>query len=192
MKNIILLLAAVIISCNTFNVKANSFQLNKTDSFYSSTGFDEEDNVSEIESNIVINNQIIKNACREIWNDNLFKTNKTEIFKKVNSKDNYISHLYITEILTRMLKEEQFKNNLLNDEKFNEIKGRLYNYMEEGFADDYFTYYNYAGEKPEYYKKHEENYKKWLLNSIYDLGYDDTQDFEEYAEKCMRLYTSIV
>lgn len=231
MKNIILLLATVIILCNVNDVKAsdlqlnNNFQLNKINSFHSSVDLDEEndgnsinnekisssqlneinsfhsnidtsedDDVSSTDNNIDIENRVRKILCRVIWNDNLFYQNKSEIFNRINSEDKYLSSFYISEILIRMLSDEQFRQNILKDKQFDEIKEELCNYMKYRFVDDYLTYCHYTKGYPEIHEEDIEdrkNCKKWLLNSIYDLGYDGVQDFEEYVKRCIDLYRDI-
>ena len=37
-----------------------------------------------------------------------------------------------------------------------------------------------------------EKYKKNLMCSLLNLGYDGVQDFNKYARKCMKLYDNIL
>lgn len=181
MKSVVFLLVTAIISCNITNVKASSF--------HSSS----EDESNTIEFISFIDNNTIKNACREIWNDNLFKQNKKQIFKKINSTNKDMANLYITEILIRMLQDQYFKYDLINDTNFEEIGSVLLNYMKKEFVDNYKTYYNNnQKEKLGYYIMAKEQYKNNLMRSILDLGYDSVQNFNKYAKKCMNLYKTIL
>ena len=181
MKNVVLLLATIIMSCTINNVKASSF--------HSSS----EDESNSIEFIPAIDDNTIKNACREIWNDNLFKQNKKQIFKKINSTNEDMANLYITETLIRMLQDVSFKYKLINDTNFKEIDDVLLDYMEQEFVDNYNKYYNRTRKETlGHYIMAKEKYKKNLMCSLLNLGYDGVQDFNKYARKCMKLYDNIL
>ena len=99
--------------------------------------------------------------------------------------------IYMEEILKRMLQNNLFKNYLLIDQSMNPIKQILIDYMEFGVLDDYYSYYNFRNAPEETFNKNVKQYRRNLLNSLYNLGYKNNIPLQEYMQKCFDLYSDL-
>ena len=140
-------------------------------------------------SNLSANQQNLKEHIRnEVWNNNLFNVfkNIAEISNKFeNNPYERETYFYAMEILTRMVNDEIFKTQfILSHPCYKKMRPLLLHHM------SFFkrAYDEYSNNNDDF----DELLRGVLSIELLQLGYDEnTDDFNEYAEKCLNLYNEL-
>lgn len=179
------------ILCILFNIN----NLNATDNFNIKNTFDKYN-----QEKIIINN-----IHEIVWNDEKFNVNKSRIFKILdNDQPVSITKQVITEIEESVFIDKSDKPDIFN--KFCNIK---YDLEEEYYpieiikrmlVDSKFKYniihdYDYKNIKDTLIKHVSDlrnKSKEYTLHNISKLGYDEnTDNFNQYLQKCAKLYEEL-
>lgn len=173
----------------------NNNNLNATDNFNIKNTFEKSDQEKAI----------INNIHEIVWNDEKFNINKSKIFRILDNnspisftkevfnrieeysfidesdkpcifdkfcdiKSDLEEEYYPIEIIKRMLKDNKFKYNIIHDYNYKNIKDTLIENIS-----------NLNNESKEH-----------VLHRISELGYDkNTDDFNQYVQKCIELYKEL-
>ena len=128
--------------------------------------------------------QNLSNIHNIVWNNSSFLEHIVEILNEFKNNlygDN--SYLYAREILTRMLQDHTFKLDTIScNQYYSKIKNALLYFM-----NDFIYWYD------KYLSNNTENeFREMVLFELSNFGYNEnTNNLNEYARKCMKLYKEL-
>lgn len=125
----------------------------------------------------------LRNIHDIVWDRNLSNVFENISNKFKNNPYELETYYYAREIITRMIKDENFKTQFtLNSHCNNKMKYLLLHYM------------SFHMSLCEYLNNNSDNklLKEFISNDLSNFGYDRyNDDFDEYVEKCLNLYDEL-
>lgn len=178
MRKLFILFSIVIALFNINNLNANNNDSFNEDEYYNQLLNDMEN--FDLDAHL----QNLENIHDIVWNTNSFFEHIQEILNEFRkSPHGDTSYFYAREILTRMIQDDAFKlDATLHNPYFLEMRNVLSYCM-----DDFMYWYN------EYLNDNTDNeFREMVFMELLNFGYNgNPNNFDEYAETCVRLYEEL-